>query len=78
MKNETYVVCQTAKCQQTYNINSFKDITSETKNIKCKKCDGVLIDEHGYGNLSQNPQVIPVISKEDMMRMEQRGDYIEL
>lgn len=66
-----YVVCQTKKCQQTYSIDSLGEITKDTKNIKCKKCGGVLIDKNGRGNLSQHADVIPVIDDENDEKIRQ-------
>lgn len=59
----TYLVCQTPKCQQTYPIENFKP---ESVSVPCAKCGGVLIDENGRANLSQNPHVIPVITSEEI------------
>lgn len=60
-----YVVCQTPRCQQTYSEEymqeNFGPITQDTKNIKCPKCNGVLVDNKGKANFSQNAAVIPVI-----------------
>lgn len=53
-----YIVCQTSKCQQTYPVEQFN---AESKNIKCEKCNGVLIDKKGRANFSQHSRVIPVI-----------------
>lgn len=61
-----YVVCQTHRCQQTYPMEYFGEITKDTKNVSCEKCGGVLIDENGRANFSQNPDVIPVISIEEI------------
>jgi ribosomal protein S27E len=63
----TYVVCQTARCQQTYPIEQF---AKDSKNVSCEKCGGVLIDSEGRGNLSRNPTVIPVISVEELKESE--------
>lgn len=54
-----YVVCQTKRCAQTYSFDELGVITKETKNIACKKCGGVVIDENGRGLLSQYPDVLP-------------------
>ena len=61
-----YVVCQTSKCQQTYPLAHFGEVTKDTKNVKCEKCGGVLIDENGRANFSQNPDVRPVIKVEEL------------
>lgn len=65
----TYVVCQTPKCQQTYPIEDFKP---ESVNIACQKCGGVLIDENGRANLSQNPTVIPIVTVEELEAQEEK------
>lgn len=62
----TYVVCQTGKCQQTYPMDFFGVITKDTKNVSCEKCGGILIDNEGRANFSQNSTVIPVISYEEI------------
>jgi len=67
-----YVVCQTSKCQQTYPMEYFGEITRETKNISCEKCGGVLVDQHGRANFSQNPTVIPVITVEEIEENRKR------
>lgn len=62
----TYVVCQTSHCQQTFPIESLFPINKETKNIRCEKCGGVLVDENGFANFSQHAQVRPVITPEEI------------
>lgn len=62
----TYVVCQTSKCQQTYPMDFFGEITKDTKDISCEKCGGVLVDSKGRANFSQNPDVRPVVSIEEI------------
>lgn len=32
--SKVYVVCQTGRCQQTYPIEYFGEITEDTKNVK--------------------------------------------
>lgn len=61
-----YVVCQTSKCQQTYPMDFFGEITKDTKNIKCEKCGGILVDSNGKANFSQNSDVRPVITIEEL------------
>ena len=64
-----YIVCQTSKCQQTYPVEQFN---AESKNIKCEKCDGVLIDKNGRANFSQHSRVIPVIEISEMNKNNER------
>lgn len=54
-----YVVCQTKHCAQTYPIDELGAITKDTKNVSCKKCGGVLIDENGRSFISGHPEVFP-------------------
>ncbi|MCR6108601.1 hypothetical protein HXA34_20135 [Salipaludibacillus agaradhaerens] len=65
-----YVVCQTGHCQQTYPMSFLGEVTKETKNIKCEKCGGVLVDNAGRANLSQYATVIPVITIEELEELE--------
>lgn len=60
-----YIVCQTKSCAQTYPIDEIGVITKDTKNVKCEKCGGILIDENGRGLLSQHPHVIPGYDAEE-------------
>lgn len=62
----TYVVCQTSRCQQTYPLEFFGEVTANTKNIDCEKCGGVLVDSEGRANFSQNSAVIPVVTIEEL------------
>lgn len=71
-----YVVCQTGSCQQTYPLEYFGVITRDTKNINCEECGGVLIDEKGRGNFSQNSTVIQVVKAEEV-RKQQEMDLVE-
>lgn len=61
-----YVVCQTSRCQQTYPMDFFGVITKDTKDVSCEKCGGVLIDSNGKANFSQNPDVRPVTTIEEL------------
>jgi len=59
----TFVVCQSPNCQQTYSI---KDVvkayeTNGKVGVFCALCNGVLVDEDGRSNLSGNSNVITVI-----------------
>lgn len=58
-----YAVCQTPKCQQTYPL---EDLEPKLKSISCEKCGGIVVDDDGRANLSQNPHVLPVITKEEI------------
>lgn len=66
-----YVVCQTSRCQQTYPIDYFGEITKDTKDLSCEKCGGILVDSNGRVNFSQNPDVIPVITTEELEKQRQ-------
>lgn len=61
-ERNVYVVCQRGKCAQTYHIDVINDIAGgideNTKDVKCPKCNGVLIDSNGRANFSQNSWVI--------------------
>lgn len=65
---QTYVVCQTPHCQQTYQIDELAEkiggITKDTKNVSCEKCGGVLVDGNGRANFSTLPDVRPVVDME--------------
>lgn len=65
-----YVVCQTPRCQQTYPIEHF---TPDSKDVACEKCGGVLIDQNGRANFSQNPTVIPVITIEEIEKNQRNN-----
>lgn len=67
-----YIVCQTGRCQQTYPMEYFGEITKDTKNISCDKCGGILVDENGRANFSQNATVIPVIVPEEQEAIRKR------
>jgi ribosomal protein S27E len=67
-----YVVCQTPRCQQTYPMEHFGVITKDTKNVSCDKCGGVLVDENGKANFSQNATVIPVIDMKEYEKNRKR------
>jgi len=67
----TYVVCQTSKCQQTYPLAYFGEITKHTKNVKCEKCGGILIDNNGRANFSQHATVRPGIKPEELEAQQQ-------
>ncbi|HLG26744.1 MAG TPA: hypothetical protein VI423_03070 [Paenisporosarcina sp.] len=62
----TYVVCQTSRCQQTYPLEFFGEITVNTKDVSCEKCGGILVDNEGKANFSQNSTVIPVVTIEEV------------
>lgn len=67
-----FVVCQTKRCQQTYPIHHFGEITKDTKGVKCEKCGGILIDENGRANLSQHPDVIPLYDPVEAAKQRRR------
>ena len=73
---QTYVVCQTPHCQQTYQIDELAEkiggITKDTKNVPCEKCGGVLVDGNGRANFSGNPAVIPVVDMEKYEEQQKR------
>lgn len=80
----TYIVCQTGHCQQTYPLEYFGVVTKDTKDIKCEKCGGILVDSNGKAQMSQNATVIPVIIPAEQKekaerRLEQkREEYKQL
>lgn len=67
-----YVVCQTKRCAQTYSFDELGVITKETKNIACKKCGGVVIDENGRGLLSQYSDVRRGYDHEEAAKQRRR------
>jgi len=59
----TYVVCQTPNCQQTYPIEDV--VKTYEKNNKvgvfCGLCNGILVDDEGRSNLSGDSKAITVV-----------------
>jgi hypothetical protein len=47
-------------------------ITENTKDIICEKCGGVLVDSEGRANISQNSNVIPVVTIDELEKQRQR------
>lgn len=68
----TYIVCQTGRCQQTYPLSYFGVVTKDTKDVKCPKCGGILVDSEGKSQMSQNATVIPVIIPSEQKELAER------